>query len=312
MNENTPGQEMMHQDNENPPRTAPINPAPEAKLTEAVDSLLEQGTKPGKKTVLLALEEAKHLGEKAEEARQKARLAKEEARQLGEKAEETRQKAKLAREEAKKKRKEAKNAQQKALIAVEELRHKEVCEAKDEKLQVIQEARKAKQKVKLPAGNANEFKKPAGMGLADKRSEFSAPLTNLSETLTNITSKTTMEKTADSSLQTNTASHFEKSELLLEIKSNKSIAKAQFTGKLLPFQTGAWDRSFYEAFTLPVDSLKELSEAYIDIRLANELVWLSEVVGHTRKEIEESYLKLRTSIADRLDKALMQIMTIID
>jgi hypothetical protein len=40
------------------------------------------------------------------------------------------------------------------------------------------------------------------------------------------------------------------------------------------------------------------------MRLANELVWLSEVLGRTSKGIEESYLKLCVITAERLDKTM--------
>lgn len=101
--------------------------------------------------------------------------------------------------------------------------------------------------------------------------------------------------------------HFEKSELFLEIETNIATAKNPFTGKLLPFQTNVWDRSLYEIDILPANTLKELHEAYTDIRVTNELVWLSEVVGHIGKGMEGSYLKLCTSIADRLDRVMLQI-----
>jgi hypothetical protein len=118
-----------------------------------------------------------------------------------------------------------------------------------------------------------------------------------------IARKITLEETGGSSVRTKTVSHFENSELFLEIETNIATAKAQWTGKLLPFQTSAWDSSLYEVDSLPAGKLNDLNEAYVDIRLANELVWLSEVVGHIGKEIKESYVKLCSNIAERLDRA---------
>jgi hypothetical protein len=100
------------------------------------------------------------------------------------------------------------------------------------------------------------------------------------------------------------AGHFEKSELFLEIETNASTAKTPWTGKLLPFQTCIWESSPSEVDSLPLDTVKELNEAYVDIRLANNLVWLSDLIGRIGKDTEESYLKLCLNISELFDKVI--------
>ena len=115
-----------------------------------------------------------------------------------------------------------------------------------------------------------------------------------------------VEKTAGSLKLTMDFNNFEKSDLFLELETNKNIAKTPPGGKMIPFQTSAWDRSLYEVDALPTVILKELKDAYIDIRLANELVWLSDFVFHAGQGMEESYLKLCRSIGEHLDTAIFQ------
>ena len=100
------------------------------------------------------------------------------------------------------------------------------------------------------------------------------------------------------------AGHFENSGLLLEIKSNSVTAKAPWSGKLISFQTAAWDRKPSE-LDLPAAAMEELNEAYVCIRLANRLVWLSEDLGRSSEEIGENYVKMCKNIAERLDRAML-------
>ncbi len=124
--------------------------------------------------------------------------------------------------------------------------------------------------------------------------------------LRNTTTKMASEEVIESSVHTRTTGCSEKSELFLEIENNAAMARLPWSGQLLPFRTTSWDRSLYEIDTLPMGTLKDLREAYAYIRLANELVWLSEVVSKTGKEMEENYRKLCTSIAECLDRAIVR------
>ncbi len=90
--------------------------------------------------------------------------------------------------------------------------------------------------------------------------------------------------------------------LLEEVETNLRIATEPWTGKLLPFQTRMWNALQDEVNKLPVDLQEELSQAYIDIRLANSVVRLSTEFDRTTYDLNQSYIKLRTSIAERLTR----------
>ena len=100
------------------------------------------------------------------------------------------------------------------------------------------------------------------------------------------------------------ASHFETSELILEIKNNSATAKTPWSGKLISFKTDAWDHRSSEEDFLPAGAMEELDEAYVYIRLANKLVWLSEDLGRSSQDIGENYLKICTNISEHLDMAM--------
>ena len=91
-------------------------------------------------------------------------------------------------------------------------------------------------------------------------------------------------------------------ELVAEIENNHRIATEPWTGELLPFQTGVWDTSPDKVHILPANLREALVETYTDIRLANSIVWLSTELGRRTHNLDENYMKLRTNIAERLDR----------
>ena len=99
----------------------------------------------------------------------------------------------------------------------------------------------------------------------------------------------------------------QKSELLVELETNPSIATTPWEGKLIAFQTKAMDSNRAKIESLDPALKDELIEAYTDIHLANTLVWLSMDVGHRSKDLDESYLKLCNKIAERLGRVLPEI-----
>lgn len=92
------------------------------------------------------------------------------------------------------------------------------------------------------------------------------------------------------------------SDLLVEVKNNLKIATEPGTNKLLPFQTQVWDVCRYEIGKLPGNHHQDLEQAYIDIRLANSIVWLSTEFSRRTPNLDENYMKLCTSITGRLDR----------
>ncbi len=91
-------------------------------------------------------------------------------------------------------------------------------------------------------------------------------------------------------------------DLLGEVKNNHKIATEPVADKLLSFQTQVWDARQYEFDRLPGNLREELTQIYLDIRLANSIVWLSTELGRRSHSLDENYIKLRTTIAERLDR----------
>jgi hypothetical protein len=95
-----------------------------------------------------------------------------------------------------------------------------------------------------------------------------------------------------------------KSDILKELESNLALATAPWAGKLTPFQTTFWDSDHLKVEPLLAKHQEEITQVYIDIRLANSIVWLSNEVGHRSADLDESYKQLCTKIAERLKKVI--------
>jgi hypothetical protein len=91
-------------------------------------------------------------------------------------------------------------------------------------------------------------------------------------------------------------------DLFAEIETNRRIATKEWTGDLQAFQTRAWDNRGEEFHSLAVEIRNELTEAYSDMALANSISWLSSEMSRRSPSLDESYTKLRTSVATRLNK----------
>ena len=92
--------------------------------------------------------------------------------------------------------------------------------------------------------------------------------------------------------------------LAAEVENNRQIATQPWTGKLLPFETGVWDTSRDGVPTLPANLGEDLTQAYVDMRLANSIVWLATELGRRSQNLDDNYMKLCTNITTRLDKIL--------
>jgi len=96
-------------------------------------------------------------------------------------------------------------------------------------------------------------------------------------------------------------------DLFVEIEDNRRIASQPWTGDLQAFQTKVWDIKQDEVHLLPAELREELTQAYFDMSLANSIVWLATEMGRRSPSLDESYLKLCTGIADRLNRLKLPI-----
>jgi hypothetical protein len=95
-----------------------------------------------------------------------------------------------------------------------------------------------------------------------------------------------------------------KSEALIEIESNLSIAGRPANGKLIKFNTEIWDTKRAEFSSLTEDIHGELTEAYVDMLLANNVVWLVTELGRNSQDLIASYSKLSNKVAERLQRII--------
>jgi len=91
-------------------------------------------------------------------------------------------------------------------------------------------------------------------------------------------------------------------DLLAEVENNRRIATEPWTDKLLPFQTHVWDTNQDEVHRLTPSLREDLTEAYLDMRQANDIVWVSTELGHRSHTLDEHYMKVCTRIATRLER----------
>ena len=96
-------------------------------------------------------------------------------------------------------------------------------------------------------------------------------------------------------------------ELLEEVANNHRIAATPWAGKLLPFQTQTWETLQDNANKVPANIHDDLAQIYIDIRLANSIVRLATDFNRRSGSLDESYKKLCTGIAKKLNRVKPQI-----
>jgi hypothetical protein len=89
-----------------------------------------------------------------------------------------------------------------------------------------------------------------------------------------------------------------------ELETNLAVASTPWTDKLISFQTKFWDVSHGEFEPMLATHHQELIQLYVDIRLANNIVWLAREIGSRSKELDESYIKLCADIAANIKKLL--------
>jgi hypothetical protein len=97
------------------------------------------------------------------------------------------------------------------------------------------------------------------------------------------------------------------SDIIKELETNLAIATTPWSDKLLPFQTSCWDSRSAEDEPLKTTYFEDLIQLYIDVGLANNIVWMATEFSHRSKELDESYMKLSASIAERI-KHMMSLL----
>jgi hypothetical protein len=90
------------------------------------------------------------------------------------------------------------------------------------------------------------------------------------------------------------------SAFLSELETNMKIATSPWTDKPILFQTTCWDATHEKVEPGLVEHLHDLIQLYVDISLANNVVWLSTEIGHRSEELDQSYIRLCAGIAKRI------------
>jgi len=96
------------------------------------------------------------------------------------------------------------------------------------------------------------------------------------------------------------------SDIVTELQTNLNIASTPWADKLISFQTKCWNNNHGEFNPLLTTHHQELIQLYVDIGLANNIVWLATEIGHRSKELDDSYIKLCSGIADNIQKILLR------
>lgn len=91
---------------------------------------------------------------------------------------------------------------------------------------------------------------------------------------------------------------------LQELESNLAIATTPVTSNLVNFKVEIWNTRSSEFNALNADLMAELLEAYVDMMLANNVVWLVTELGRESPHLKDSYTQLSTKVAQRLQRIM--------
>ena len=92
-----------------------------------------------------------------------------------------------------------------------------------------------------------------------------------------------------------------------ELQNNLSIAKRPLTNHLVSFEMTIWNTRRSEFSAVNETLMKELTEAYVDMNLANNVVWLVMELGRDSQDLKDSYSNLRTKVIERLQRILPEV-----
>jgi len=159
-----------------------------------------------------------------------------------------------------------------------------------------------------------EPKQSSKRDAAQEQTKVNYRNTSISEnrTKTHRTNSLKVSESIDPKIRSKTAKQSEspQSDIIKELETNLAIATTLWSDKLMPFQTARWDAKRGEdepLLTSRVQELTQLYQLYVDVGLANNIVWLANEIGHRSKELDESYIKLCVSIAERIKKILSSL-----
>ena len=95
-----------------------------------------------------------------------------------------------------------------------------------------------------------------------------------------------------------------RSAFIIELETNLAIATTPWADKPILFQTEYWDKKQGKIEPVIESHLQELIQLYVDIDLANNVVWMATEMNHRSKELDESYIKLCAGISERIQKIM--------
>lgn len=95
--------------------------------------------------------------------------------------------------------------------------------------------------------------------------------------------------------------------IVMELKTNLEIASRPAGEKLVKFQTEVWNASQVGLDSTKPPFLNELSETYVDILLANNLVWLVVDLGRDSPYFRTSYAEIRNRIILRIKRVIPKV-----
>ncbi len=97
--------------------------------------------------------------------------------------------------------------------------------------------------------------------------------------------------------------------ILLELEKNLKLSIEPRLDKLEPFQTDTWDTILGIPNMLTVDLKWELTQAYLDMHAANNIVWFHTKFDSKSPELGGQYVGICSQISDRLGKIIPVLET---
>ena len=97
--------------------------------------------------------------------------------------------------------------------------------------------------------------------------------------------------------------------LLIELERNLDLAIDSKITQLKPFQTDIWDNIVGIPETLTLDLKWQLTEVYLDIYEANNIIWFLAQFNYKSPELDDQYVGVCARISDRLNKIVPVLKT---